>query len=316
MPVFCRIFNLLRMARIAIFILWFSTFCPETLVAQKDTFLLFYLGGQSNMDGFGYVNDLPEPYQQSMDGCWIFTGNPAPDGDAQGGMGQWEVLRPGHGVGFSSDGQLNRHSNRFGAELSFASAIKKQFPSKKIALIKYSRGGTSIDSLAAAGFGCWDPDFRGKRGINQYDHFLTTLRHANATSDINRDGIVDVLIPGGILWMQGESDATISEQVAKHYSAGLKRMIDLFRAALHSDDLPVVIGRISDSRRNAAQKVWTYGELIQYAQEQFVKSDQRAAIVRDTESYNYSDPWHYDSEGYLKLGEAFAREMVRLLNAK
>jgi len=304
------------MTRIAFLIFYLSTFCAEGLLAQKDTFMLFYLGGQSNMDGFGYSKDLSASYQGDMKDCWIFTGNPAPDGDNSGGLGRWEVLRPGHGVGFSSDGKISRYSERFGIELSFASALKRQYPSKKIALIKYSRGGTSIDSLAAADFGCWDADFRGKGGINQYDHFLTTIRHANAERDINMDGKDDIIISCGILWMQGESDATISEQVARNYSAGLKKTIDLIRAALHTDDLPVVIGRISDSRRNAAQKVWAYGELIQYAQEQFVKNDHRAAIVRDTEWYKYSDPWHYDSEGYLKLGEAFAREMVKLLKMK
>ena len=88
--------------------------------------------------------------------------------------------------------------------------------------------------------------------------------------------------------------------------------MDLIRASLNSDDLPVVIGKISDSHSNKAGKVWKYGELVQYAQEKYVRTDRNAAIVRSTRSYEYSDPWHYDSKGYIALGEAFAEAFYRL----
>ena len=86
------------------------------------------------------------------------------------------------------------------------------------------------------------------------------------------------------------------------------------RAALLTDDLPVVIGKISDSGKNEKGKVWLRGELVQYAQEKFVNDDKNAAIVRSTKKYNYgNDPWHYDSAGYIDLGENFANEVFRLI---
>jgi len=51
-------------------------------------------------------------------------------------------------------------SNRFGVELSFACELKKLLTNENIALIKYSKGDTSIHIDAAEEFGCWDPDFR------------------------------------------------------------------------------------------------------------------------------------------------------------
>ena len=42
------------------------------------------------------------------------------------------------------------------------------------------------------------------------------------------------------------------------------------------------------------------------AQANFVKHDENAALVISTDEYSYSDPWHYDSAGYLDLGEEFA----------
>jgi hypothetical protein len=67
---------------------------------------------------------------------------------------------------------------------------------------------------------------------------------------IANDGEADTLIPAGIVWMQGESDAALNAEIAERYEANLKRLMDLIRAALRSDDLPVVIGRISDSGRD------------------------------------------------------------------
>ena len=113
--------------------------------------------------------------------------------------------------------------------------------------------------------------------------------------------------------MQGESDGDHSEEVASKYYHNLKRLMDLIRAALHADDLPVVIGKISDSWNDKEDgKVWNYGELVQYAQEKFVREDEHAAIIRMTRYYKYSDPWHYNSEGYIDLGKQFADALFNL----
>ena len=270
---------------------------------------LFYLGGQSNMDGYGFNKDLPDQLDKTFENVWIFHGNTAADDYENGGMGIWEPLMPGHGVGSSSDDSKNFLSERFGLELSFAQTMAELYPGEKIAIIKYSRGGTSIDTMAQ-NYGTWDPDFHGKTGINQYDHFLTTLQKALSQSDIDGDGKNDKLVPTGIAWMQGESDATV-EKSALRYEENLKRLIDLIRAAFRKDDLPVAIGKISDSMMQNG-KTWRYGELVQHAQEEFVRSDKNAIIVRTTQNYGYSDPWHYDSKGYIDLGIQFAKALFKL----
>lgn len=273
----------------------------------QDTFRLFYLGGQSNMDGYGYVNDLPDSLNTKFDQVYIFHGNTAADGAMDGGIGVWEKLEPGHGVGAKATEKKNLLSERFGVELSLGAKLATLYPDDKIAFIKYSKGGTAIDSAAADKFGCWEPDFRGKGGINQYDHFLATANNALSTQDINGDGKNDRIIPTGIFWMQGESDAHVLE-IAQRYEYNLTRLIHLIRAAFRTDDLPVVIGKISDSNDPSRNhKVWKYGELVQHAQEQFVRKDGNAAIVRSTKHYGHSDPWHYRSEDYIDLGVEFAK---------
>lgn len=280
---------------------------------SKDTVKVYYLGGQSNMDGYGYSKDLPESLSKISRDIWIFHGNPVGDDLPQGGLGIWEALQPGHGAGFQSDGNSNTLSNRFGVELSMANRLQELYPGERIAFIKYSRGGSSIDSLATGVFGCWEPDYQGSTGINQYDNFLLTVNSAMNSKDINGDGRSDILIPAGIIWMQGESDASYTEEIAQSYYMNLKRLMELIRASFHNNDLPVVIGKISDSWNDPEDgKVWDHGELVQYAQEKYARSDGHAAIVRSTRYYKYSDPWHYDSKGYMDLGEKFAESIHKL----
>ncbi len=289
-----------------------------TLFGQQpraDTIQLFYLGGQSNMDGYGYNSELPGELRKPQDNIWIFHGNPVGDDQPGGGLGIWEVLQPGHGAGFSSDGKSNSLSDRFGVELSFAKRMEELHPNEKIAIIKYSRGGSSIDSLAAGRFGSWEADYTGTTGLNQYDYFLQTVRGAMGVDDIDGDGTPDILVPAGIIWMQGESDGAYSEELAMRYYTNLKRLMDLLRASFLTDDLPVVIGKISDSWNDDDGKVWDRGELVQYAQEKYARTDAAAAIVRTTRYYKYSDPWHYDSEGYVDLGKQFAEALQQLRNS-
>lgn len=291
--------------------IFFFVLIPSLFYTQKIR--VFVLAGQSNMNGFGYNKDLPNDLKTFKD-VYIFQGNSVPDGGLNGGIGKWEVLKPGNGTGFKTDGKTNTLSDRFGLELSFAKRMKELFPNDKIALIKYAREGTSIDSVARADFGCWDADFHGKNGINQYDNFLKTVKNALSETDIDGNGKRDEIIPSGILWMQGEGDASYDEAIANRYYSHLKTLMNQMRAALLTDDLPVVIGKISDSGKNEKGRVWNTGELVQYAQEKFVENDKNAAIVRSTKKYNYGDdPWHYDSSGYIDLGKNFAEEIFKLI---
>lgn len=281
--------------------------------SRSDTVWVYYLGGQSNMDGYGFNKDLPAELSKTTKDILIFHGNPVGDDLPDGGLGIWKALGPGHGTGFHSDGVSNANSKRFGVEIAMAHKLRELYPDQRFAFIKYSRGGTSIDSLATGRFGCWEPDYQGATGINQYDHFLKTVQRAMSSSDIDGDGNKDILVPAGIVWMQGEADASFNEEIAKAYYVNLKRLMDLMRASFHTDDLPVVLGKISDSWDDPVDgKVWDHGELVQYAQEKFARSDASAAIVRSTRYYKYSDTWHYDSKGYLDLGEKFAEALYQL----
>ena len=278
-------------------------------VATAKDYHLYYLGGQSNMDGYGKVGELPEELKVGVPGVRIFHGNMGLDGKPPAGQGKWSALKPGHGRSFGSDGKKNKYSDRFGAELTFASRLKEIYPDRNLALIKYSRGGTSISAKASAAkrFGCWALDWEGGtgsgKGINQYDHFLATLKQARAVEDIDGDGEKDRLIPSGIVWMQGESDAQ-QKEVADLYEANLTGLMGRLAKDLGDEKQRVVIGRITN------WKVWKFGSTVRAAQAAFVKKHPNAALVTSTDDYGNSDPWHYDTAGYLDIGGKFADAMA------
>ena len=275
------------------------------------TYKLYYLGGQSNMEGFGFVNELPDGAANISADVMIFTGQMALDNETHGGVGVWQPLQPGHGTGFRTDGKANMLSDRFGPELLFGQTIAKQSPGTKIAIIKYALGGSGLAD--GVGYGNWHPDFSEGAGNNQYDHFLKTLRNAEMQSDIDNDGVTDHLIPSGIVWMQGEADAFDSQAAADDYRANIERLMGLIRAALHFDDLPVVIGKITDSGMSDDGTVMDFIGTVQSAQADFVNDDPCAALVTVTDDLEYlDDGWHYDSDGFVRMGTAFATAMAGL----
>ncbi len=279
--------------------------------AEPTAYKLYYLGGQSNMEGFGFAGELADGAAIVSRNVMIFTGQVALDNETHGGVGIWEFLQPGHGTGFKTDGIKNQLSDRFGPELLFGQTMAIRLPGKKIAIIKYALGGSGLAD--GVGFGNWHPDFSKGAGNNQYDHFLTTLRNASAQSDVDGDGVADRLVPSGIVWMQGEADAYHSQAAADEYRTNIQRLMGLVRAALRVDDLPLVVGKITDSGMSDDGTVMDYIETVQQAQQDFVNNDVCATYVTVTEDFDYlDDGWHYNTDGFVRLGTAFAVAMHEL----
>ena len=280
-------------------------------VTEGTTYKLYFLGGQSNMEGFGFTDDLPGSALKPSQNVMIFVGQMAYDNELYGGVGVWQRLQPGFGTGFKTDGVTTQLSDRFGPELFFGHTMGQLTGDTKVAIIKYSLGGSGL--AEGVGYSNWHPDFSQGAGLNQYDNALNTLRNALAHSDIDGDGIADRLVPSGIVWMQGEADAYDSQGAADDYRGNLERLMGLLRAALRVDDLPLVIGRITDSGMSEDGSVMDYIETVQKAQQDFVKSDTCAEYVTATDDLPYlEDGWHYNTEGFIRLGTAFAEAMIEL----
>ena len=81
--------------RLAMAILAAALGACATADAGGTEYKLYYLGGQSNMEGFGYVEELPAAVASTSDNVMIFTGQMALDNETHAGVGIWQPLQPG-----------------------------------------------------------------------------------------------------------------------------------------------------------------------------------------------------------------------------
>ena len=279
--------------------------------AEGTTYRLYFLGGQSNMDGYGFSAELPTDASGVVPRAMIFAGQAGLDGDPRAGLGVWQPLGPGFGTGFVADRASVERSDRFGPELFFGRTLAMRRPGEHVAVVKYAMGGTAL--AAGVGYGSWHPDGSDGAGQGQYGHALRALRGALSVADIDRNGRPDRLVPAGIVWMQGEADAVDSQAAADAYGANLGRLMSLLRDALGAGELPVVVGKITDSGMADDGAVMDYAGTVQAAQAAFAADDPCAALVTATDGLGYlDDGWHYDTDGVVRLGVAFAEAMLAL----
>ncbi|MEL0036914.1 MAG: sialate O-acetylesterase [Gammaproteobacteria bacterium] len=286
------------------------TLSLTSLMTSAKTYHVYFLGGQSNMEGYGYNAELSDDQKALSSAVPIFHGRSVFDNQADGGVGLWSLLKPGHGTGFHSDGVTNNYSDRFGPELTFAQSMAKS-TAQNIAIIKYATGGTGLST--GVGYGNWDPEFTEGDGQNQYDYALTAIKTALTATDIDGDGVPDTLIPAGIVWMQGEADAHHSVAAADAYGEKLTTLMKLIRQALGDETIPVVLGKINRRPDQGAEPEMPYMQTVIKAQKLFAMNDVCARYVTETEKYTLTDDrWHYDSAAYIQMGQAFAKAMLNL----
>jgi hypothetical protein len=209
---------------------------PQTPVhppAQPpDKVLVYLVGGQSNADGYGISSQLPAALRAVQPDIDFYHGNGG--GFSTLPANQWIRLQPG-------SGSMKGNVGGFGPELNFGIEVHKALgtPTTRIALVKRTRGGSSLHTDWLAGGNATTtgdgPD---------YQAFQTTVNNALAS--------LAALYPGatvqieGMVWHQGEADAG-SPTTAKAYKTNLTRFIADIRAT-YGKDLKFGIVQLSDKQ--------------------------------------------------------------------
>jgi hypothetical protein len=232
-----------------------------TSICQAGTTKVFLLAGQSNMVGWCSNSGLPPELQQPRPDIQIYWG------------GVWTYLRPG----------LGGDSSYFGPEITLCRDIVDAQAGEDIVFVKYAVSGTSL----------WN-DWRATDGV-QYISFMNAVD--NALLSVSEPEIV------GMLWMQGESDAYPPHSTLEHaqeYQQNLTNFIQHVRTDLGIPDLPVVIGRISQS------SVWTWRDIVRQAQVNVSQTVPNTAIFTTDDLPLLTDNMHYNASGTATLGRRFA----------
>lgn len=219
-----------------------------------ENYDVWVLAGQSNMQGCGWLQGTLAPdwrvWSFSSAGHWGMAEEPL--------HRLWESFTPVHqdfmrpGLLFEdhemTDAQLADRENRIrttgsGLGLSFGVAMADAL-SKPIGLIPAAHGGTSLDQ--------WSPRLKPMGGRSLYGGMLERIKRAGGNLR-------------GILWYQGESDATLID-LGLSYARRMDEWIAAVRADTGIADLPFIaaqIGRVVEPADR--QGIWPGWNLVQEA---------------------------------------------------
>ncbi|MBK8979792.1 MAG: hypothetical protein IPM29_28170 [Planctomycetes bacterium] len=274
-----------------------------TTPAPAPTADVYLLAGQSNMQGLGFVAELPAEWREPVAAARFWNGE------------RFEPLDP-------ETTRLSTRPGEFGPELGFARGLCDAGPGP-FYLIKFCRSGQALH----AG---WDdnrwvgsapgPDranfHPGERPDDpavgrHYRDWSSTARAALAA--LRAQGLRPVL--RGVVWMQGEQDSKHAIS-AGSYALDLRRLRERLGADLGAPDLPWVYGQVLP--HSPARERFTHRDLIR---SQMAALDARSGqpeatpgmwMVPTDDMPLRDDTVHYDTEGQRRLGLAFAAAMLDL----
>jgi sialate O-acetylesterase len=268
------------------------------------------LAGQSNMDGRGLLGD-PRARLRPVDavralnsaGNWEVAVDPL--------NRPWESFTPVHRtlarakleedddpqrhLGDAELAQLDRQHRKTGAGLgvAFGQALARA-KGTDIGLIPAAHGGTSLQEWSVG------PARDGGRSLS--GSLLARVDRARATAEIEL---------AGILWFQGEADATPSDSAT--YAQDFDTWVTAIRQQLNAPQLPVYVvqlGRVVTTELNStpARNGWVEAawDVIREAQR---TAPQRLAAVSMVSAVDLGlvDSCHIDAPGLLRLGRRLAR---------
>jgi iduronate 2-sulfatase len=267
-------------------IIWLAITCiilSFPSVSCADEYDVYLLAGQSNMDGRGLVNKLPEEQRKPVDQAIIFYRNSSRSSNG------WQPLAPGFSVPPKYKG--NFPSPTFGPEIGFARSMLVADPSRKLALIKGSKGATNLRSD-------WNPGTRGDLESQgpRYREFVESIRMA--TNQLSQRG--DRFTIRGLLWHQGEAD---SKSGTSTYSRRLKSLIVRIREDIGVADLPVVVGEVFDNGKR---------DKVRAAIQSVAADSPTVGLVTSKGTKTLDPGTHFDASSQLILGERYSIEMRKL----
>ena len=274
-----------------------------TLKPEKGkTVKLFILSGQSNMAGRGVSSELPAKFMETSDRILMFEG------------GQWQPLQPFREIPERYE-QRGMSGKSFGPEVGFAHAMADAWPDETIGIVKLAIGATGISS--------WSPNWTKEKAARtgdggKGDLFKATLEKVRAACEARDCEIM------AFLWMQGGADMK-TEELSGEYLSNLKAMAEGFRKELVEPHLPFLIGsyRFGDmpddlSNYDPKGQLFRRPYAVPVMQAHYLSEKEfpPAKMVSPRNLTFHPDGAHFDTEGLLTLGKAYADTFLEMFNAK
>jgi hypothetical protein len=286
---------------------------------------VFVLAGQSNMQGYGTIEDA-ENDPGSLDD--VILNDTAGQWSALGSPSNWNSF-DGASLYFANNGDTIRsnvtvgqgaNSNLIGPELMFAQQLDRYYEDP-VLIIKTAWGGKNL----AVDFR--PPSAGGDTG-EYYNQMIQTVQ--NVTSNLEEEfpsfGTADFKIEG-FAWFQGWNDGA-SAAFLNEYESNLDHLVNDVRNDLNVVDLPVVIANSGHGGFDATSDTWVQNmqNVVSVAQESvgcndsiyggqlgFVDTKPFYIEVEDSpEDAIYH--FHNNALTYLNIGQSLGKEMLLAVN--
>lgn len=162
-------------------------------------------------------------------------------------------------------------------------------------VFSYAVGGTSLhrDWKADGTDNAGQDGARYKAFQSNLDLYLNQVKRANPDAQVNIKGM---------FWHQGEKDSK-DEATAQNYDENLTRFIQDVRTTTGVENLPFMIGRLSDSQ---AVRRLPHLATVQQNQDAVAAADPNAVSV-NMDSISDRTNVHFSQDGYNKMADLFAK---------
>ena len=246
-----------------------ASWAASSGLPAKERFHLFLLVGQSNMAGRGTVTPADKvPHPR------VLMLNQA---------GEWvPAVDPMH---FDKPGVVG-----VGLGRTFALTLAEVYPGDTIGLIPCAVGGSPIDT--------WRPGvFYPPTKSHPWDDAMRRAKTALAVGTLK-----------GILWHQGESDAT--RELAPGYAAKLTDLVARMRRELQAPAVPFIAGQLG----RFPDKPWDeFFRQIDQVHRELPQKVPHTAFVSSEGLNHKGDRVHFDADSYRELGRRYAEAYLRLV---
>ncbi len=248
---------------------------------------LWVLAGQSNMEGIGDMRDLEpsNPLVNSFDMAdnWTLAKEPLHVLAYSLDRVHWDhgrnPDRPNRLREQNLDAYFANLVKGAGLGLPFATEMVK-LTGVPIGLLPCAHGGTSMDQ--------WDPAKKDLVGDSLYGSMVRRVRAAGGKVS-------------GVLWYQGESDATAA--AAPLYEDKFRRFIAAVRADLNQPNLPFYYAQIGQHVNPTGHDEW---DVVQEAERKLELELQNVGMVSTIDA-DLDDAIHAGVESLKTIGHRFAR---------
>jgi len=299
----------------------------QSSVAPPQVLHIYWLAGQSNMEGHGVVDlDGADGYNGGRGNLAKFVDDPANQklwGDLRAADGSW-AKRDDVVVSYLTENKNQKagalsvgyscydDAHHFGPELGIGRALGNHFDSP-VLLIKTAWGGKSLakDFRPPSSGGVTGPFYN--QIISEFRAALASIptafpQFAKCTPQVD-----------GFIWFQGWNDGCDSAAAAE-YEANLVHLIADVRKELGDPTLPFIVGETgnmdsTDGKilRNAQRKACESKDVIGA---RFVPTAQFLRKAEDSPNKTHSHHWFGNGESYLLIGDALGRATIEMVSTR